>query len=79
MQGAPGTRPMQGRLRDSVRKEWFADSQFFSAQGHQARAAADLRDRARLIRADRASSAAVRIRPALRALVVIRHAPEWAV
>jgi hypothetical protein len=64
--------------QDSVRKAWFAASQFFSGRGRAAQVApADLRDRARHIRVDQANSAVVRTQQVLRGLVVIRHAREW--
>ena len=64
--------------RDSVRKAWFAGSQFFNGLAHLDREApADLRDRVHHIKADRANSVAVRIQQALRVQVDIRRAPEW--
>jgi hypothetical protein len=61
---------------DSVRKAWFADSQFFSVPGLQVLAA--LRDRVHHTRADLANSVAARIRPALR-VRDFRRVREWAV
>jgi hypothetical protein len=65
--------------RDSVRKAWFADSQFSNGLVHPDREApAALRDRVHRIRADRANSVVVRIQQVLRVQADIRHAPEWA-
>jgi hypothetical protein len=61
--------------RDSVRKVWFADSQFFSGLVHQAQEA--LRDRVHRIRVGPANKAEVRIPQAHRVRVDIRHVPEW--
>jgi len=61
--------------RDSVRKVWFADSQFFSGLVHQAQEA--LRDRVHHIKAGRVNSVVVPIQQALRVLADIRRAPEW--
>jgi len=61
--------------KDSVRRAWFADSQFSSAPGLRVRA--DLRDRDRHTADGRANSAAVRIPPALRARDS-RRVQEWA-
>ena len=65
-------------VRDSVRKAWFADSQFSSGLVQVDREApAVLRDRVHRIKADRANSAVVRIQQAHRVRVAIRHAQEW--
>jgi len=65
-------------VRDSVRKAWFAASQFFSGPGRVAQVAlAVLRDRAHLIKEGPVNSAVVRIRQARRDPVAIRHVRAW--
>jgi hypothetical protein len=65
-------------LQASVRKAWFADSQFSSGQGQADREApVVLQDRVHRIRVGRASSGVVRTQQALRGLVVIRLVLEW--
>ena len=64
--------------QDSVRKAWFAVSQFSSGLDQAVQAVpADLRDRVLHIKAGPASSVVVRTRQAHRVRVAIRHAPEW--
>jgi hypothetical protein len=63
---------------DSVRKAWFADSQFSNGLVHPDREAqAVLRDRVHHIRAGPVNSVAVRIQQAHRVQVAIRHVREW--
>jgi hypothetical protein len=67
-------------VRDSARKAWFADSQFFSGHaplGREAEAPAALRDRVLRIKAGPANSVEVLIQQAHRDRAAIRHAPEW--
>jgi hypothetical protein len=65
-------------VRDSVRKAWFAASQFFSGQGQVAQVAlAVLQDRAHHIKAGPENSAVVRIRQARHVPVAIRHVRGW--
>ena len=65
-------------VRDSVRRAWFAGSQFSNGLVHLDREApADLRDRVHHIKAGPANNVEVRILQALRVQVDIRHAPEW--
>ena len=65
-------------VRDSVRKAWFADSQFSSGLVHLDREApAVLRDRVHRIKVDPANSVAVHIQQAHRVRVAIRHAQGW--
>jgi hypothetical protein len=68
-------RPAPGLLQGSVRKEWFAGSQFFSVPGHLAQAAA-LQDRAH-IRADQANSVVDHIPPAHRVPADILRVRAW--
>ena len=65
-------------VRDSVRKAWFAASQFFSGPGRALQVAlAVLQDRAHLIKAGPVNSAVVRIRQAHRVPVAIRRVRGW--
>jgi hypothetical protein len=64
--------------QDSVRRAWFADSQFSSGPDLAGLEAPEvLRDRVHRIKAGPANSVAVRIQPALRVRVAIRRAPAW--
>jgi hypothetical protein len=65
-------------VRDSVRKAWFAASQFFSVLVQVAQVVlAVLRDRAHHIKAGPVNSVAVRIQQARRVPVAIRHVRAW--
>jgi hypothetical protein len=65
-------------VQDSVRKAWFAASQFFSGPDRAPQVAlAVLQDRAHHIKAGPENSAAVRIRQARRVPAAIRHVQGW--
>lgn len=66
-------------VRDSVRRELFADSRFSSVRGRQVRVVqAVLQDRVHRIKAVPASSAVVRIPQVRRGPAVIRRVRAWA-